>query len=915
MLGSTMIATAERRRTARVPRATWLRDMPDDLVTRWEFVLAMAAMLTVGTGALIATLMGSATSATSGVVRVTYVGVIVLAVLACISLLVIEAGTEGVGPLKGAVDEVDRDSLRVASLVLAATMVIVARISPAVGGLVVAGAAGWLAGQAAYVFRAHDSRWLSTMAVRVTIVVVGIAVLAYLRSAVTGSAACPECTRGLWAMVAPAVGLVAGAATGWVARRVMTSTEAHKAVGVGAVLFVMASTFALVHHPVRATFTVLAIVGLSLAWVVPARVIARSRDLVIWVGCLMLVATFVLVKDPVRATFTVLAIVGLSLAWVVPTHVIARSRDLVIWVGCLVLAGLEILVDPAATVPVGAVVLLVWAATRVPSRWPRAAVALLVGTVGIALSVNVVPPWDELHHAFFLFPMRDVAAGKSLLVDVNAQYGVGVIYALALLTGPSVEAITPTALSAWTNVANVMVYVALSVGCAWVVRDWVIGSVSWLAVVVNRSVTNGFLETFPSTGAWRFGLPWLLIADATFREGRMAPWRRALRVAYWAVATTWSLEVALYSATLTTFDLALELGGAVRAGTTTRAWRTVGTRVIEVAAGAGMGVALLVATTWWRAGQWPDVRHYFEFFGTYEAGLGFHQPELWSAWSPMFLGCATVMVVLALRVVLVGPYGARVGRDHALVLVAAYGVLQFTYYVFRSHSNNLLHVMFPPTVIAIWLLAQVSHWFRVGAANEAERSARALVGATVVVGVALVGASGLTALVPRVPTTLFGQAARLWSEGTLFAGPWFGETTPSELDGERESLRLLLARRFPEATRIPILVADDLWVHAIIGTRVVNAFPLSFAPQDALVAIGRTSAIAAARTLPPGTAIVIENQWTHLEGVRHEMITELCERGALVPVEVGARVSVVRLDLLPDAQAPDACASREVRRD
>jgi hypothetical protein len=527
----------------------------------------------------------------------------------------------------------------------------------------------------------------------------------------------------------------------------------------------------------------------------------------------------------------------------------------------------------------------------------------------------VVPPWDELHHAFFLFPMRDVAAGKSLLVDVNAQYGVGVIYALALLTGPSVEAITPTALSAWTNVANVMVYVALSVGCAWVVRDWVIGSVSWLAVVVNRSVTMGFLEAYPSTGAWRFGLPWLLIADAAFREGRMAPWRRALRVAYWAVATTWSLEVALYSATLTTFDLALELGGAVRAGTTTRAWRTVGTRVIEVAAGAGMGVALLVATTWWRAGQWPDVRHYFEFFGTYEAGLGFHQPELWSAWSPMFLGCATVMVVLALRVVLVGPYGARVGRDHALVLVAAYGVLQFTYYVFRSHSNNLLHVMFPPTVIAIWLLAQVSHWFRVGAANEAERSARALVGATVVVGVALVGASGLTALVPRVPTTLFGQAARLWSEGTLFAGPWFGETTPSELDGERESLRLLLARRFPEATRIPILVADDLWVHAIIGTRVVNAFPLSFAPQDALVAIGRTSAIAAARTLPPGTAIVIENQWTHLEGVRHEMITELCERGALVPVEVGARVSVVRLDLLPDAQAPDACASREVRRD
>jgi hypothetical protein len=79
-----------------------------DAAMRWEFVLALAAMLVVGTGALIAALMGSATLVTPGVVRVTYVGVIVLAAVACATLLVIEVGTEGVGPLAGSVSEADR---------------------------------------------------------------------------------------------------------------------------------------------------------------------------------------------------------------------------------------------------------------------------------------------------------------------------------------------------------------------------------------------------------------------------------------------------------------------------------------------------------------------------------------------------------------------------------------------------------------------------------------------------------------------------------------------------------------------------------------------------------------------------------------------------------------------------------------
>ena len=839
MPGQATVVAVARRWRAIAPEVGWVRELPVAALARWEFALALAGVLVVGTGALIAALMGSATLVTPGVVRVTYVGVIVLAAVASATLLVIEAGIEGIGPLAGSLSEADRDALHAASVGLAAVMLVVARTSLPAGGMVAAGAAGWLVGQVAYLSGARDLRRMANVAI-------GVVVLAYVGYVVTGTAAaCLECTRGPWAMVSAGVGLVVGAAVGWASGRVVTRVEVRDAISTGAVLFVMASTY-------------------------------------------------FLVRDPLRVTFTVLAIVGLSLASVVPARVLDRSRDLAVDVGCLTLAGLEMLVGPAGTVPVGVVVLLVRAATRVPAGWLRLAVAGLVGVVGIALSINVVPPWDEPHHAFFLFPMRDVAAGKSLLVDVNAQYGVGLIYVLALLVGGVVEGITPTGLSAWTNVANVALYVAIWVGGAWLCRDWVIGSLSWLAVVVNRSVSIGFAESYPSTGAWRFGLPWLLVADAAATRGRMAPWRQLLRVGYWMMASTWSLEVALYSAVILAGDLVIDTARSWRDGDSTEGWRRVAGRLAEAAIGGVAGIALLIGVTRWRAGQWPDTRHYLEYFGTYGAGLGFEQPVVASAWSPMLLGCASVMVVLALRAGFGASADGDVRRDKVIALIGAYGVLQFTYYAFRPHSNNLLHVMFPPAVLAVWMLSRMARWRHVGDSLPAGGDMRVIVGAAVVCGMALVGASGLTALVPRVSTTLFGQAVRLWGEGKVLSGPWFG-SVPAALAEDRVALRDLLARRYPGVSRVPMLVADDLWIHALIGTPWVNEFPMSFAPQDSLVPVSLVMVKASVREMPLGTEVVVEADISRVEGLRRAVVGMLCARGSLVPIETSGRVVAVRV--------------------
>jgi hypothetical protein len=117
---------------------------------------------------------------------------------------------------------------------------------------------------------------------------------------------------------------------------------------------------------------------------------------------------------------------------------------------------------------------------------------------------------------------------------------------------------------------------------------------------------------------------------------------------------------------------------------------------------------------------------------------------------------------------------------------------------------------------------------------------------------------------------------------------------PSALSGDRQALRDLLARRYPAAARVPMLLSDDLWIHAVIGTPYVNAFPLSFAPQDSLVPIGANSALAAVRALPFGTELVMEADVERLEGLRRAMAGTLCERGSLILEEAVERVVVVR---------------------
>jgi hypothetical protein len=154
---------------------------------------------------------------------------------------------------------------------------------------------------------------------------------------------------------------------------------------------------------------------------------------------------------------------------------------------------------------------------------------------------------------------------------------------------------------------------------------------------------------------------------------------------------------------------------------------------------------------------------------------------------------------------------------------------------------------------------------------------------------------------------VLGHVGRLWFIGDALTEPWFQANTQQDVVGNRVALRSLLSRRFPNVPRVPMLLADDLWIHAIVGTSYVNRFSLSFEQQDGLIPTGVSEAIASARNLPLGTDMVVETDLSRLNGVRRDIAVETCVRGRLVPDEWSARVVMVRLVTRGSSDQPDLC--------
>jgi hypothetical protein len=311
----------------------------------------------------------------------------------------------------------------------------------------------------------------------------------------------------------------------------------------------------------------------------------------------------------------------------------------------------------------------------------------------VVFEVKLPPPVQAfvLHQDFYLGPVNFMAHGRTMLVDIWAQYGVGVYY--ALLAALSVFPLNHGGLVLLLSILMAAQYVLVYATLRTAVRSQVlvIAAVG-AAVMANIFANLGAYAGYPSIGPLRFGPPYLVLAAAV-AAARWPQHARAMQVgqlAAVAIAAVWSFETFVYTAVTWLALAALRAFGRERAGLRVFLRQLATAAAVAVGAVLALTIGIRVAV-----GGWPDWTGYFAYLRLYSVG------EFWTLpldfWSPALL-MATAIFLSVVGVVSV----ARDERVRASGPVLAglagftgFAASTFTYFLGRSHPNAILVLLVP----------------------------------------------------------------------------------------------------------------------------------------------------------------------------------------------------------------------------
>jgi hypothetical protein len=501
---------------------------------------------------------------------------------------------------------------------------------------------------------------------------------------------------------------------------------------------------------------------------------------------------------------------------------------------------------------------------RTPRVWRRRLfdVGFCVVLAMVVFEVKLPMQFEAFvhHHDFYLGPLNDMAHGRTMLVDIWAQYGVGVYYALlaALSVLPLNHGGLVLLLGTLTAAQYVLVYATL--------RTAVRSHALVIAAVVAAVMTNVFANLgpyagFPSIGPLRFGPPYLVVAAAV-AAARWPQCARAMRVgqlAVIAIAAVWSLETFMYTAGTWFALTALLAFGRTRAGLRVFVRELAAAAVVSAAAVLAVTIGTRVA-----AGAWPDWSGYLAYIRLYSVGelmmlpIDFWSPALLMAAAIFLSAVGLVSVARDERVRASGPVLA------GLAGFTGFAVSSFTYFLGRSHPNNVLNLMVP--ICALGCL-----WASIFLAprEQGHRAGRMVPVAFVLVVAASLTAYGVPGAVQRWPQTAFAQAVpfadgHLPGNGglslrTSFEDLWAGRIYD---DSIVDNGAVLLQRYDPGDGPALVVVpqpAGRMWVttEILLKARRVNLLPISNPEEDTLV-ISREwpRIVAAIGAVPDGTILL-----------------------------------------------------------
>ena len=331
---------------------------------------------------------------------------------------------------------------------------------------------------------------------------------------------------------------------------------------------------------------------------------------------------------------------------------------------------------------------------------------LVYGLVFSAITWLVIDPffpYQPYHGSYYLGPLSDLMAGKSLLYNINAQYGVFVFYFLKFIF-----LFMPLGYTSFSWVQTMLIVAQYCV-FYFIARRLFKSGLYSLLVLAALILLNHFGQTprpgiAPSVGPLRFGFIYILMALVLVRN-QNPKWRGAL---LWlesmvlGIAFFWSYEVCFY--TLPPYlAFAFFEAGFFEKGFGMD-WRGLLKRLLKLGVCVGaMGIFL-----YWdvhaRSGDWPHWAYYMDYIFLYKGGFGsMPRPglDMWCLIAGTLYFSLFTILGLSFKREVSKPLPENL---NVIALVTFYGIFQYLYFIYRSHPNNLYHISMPSLLLfAYWL--------------------------------------------------------------------------------------------------------------------------------------------------------------------------------------------------------------------
>ena len=541
-------------------------------------------------------------------------------------------------------------------------------------------------------------------------------------------------------------------------------------------------------------------------------------------------------------------------------------------------------------------------------KWKKIWLYLVDALVLVFIVITCFDPtfaFDSHHENFYLGPVNRILQGGSMLVDAYSQYGVLVIYFLTLVFKSH---LIPFTYLGFTLVISILFMGQFSIIYFLLLKlvknHFYAISLLILTFLISFFGSTGVIQGYPSTGPLRFGLIYLMLMAIFFRSRFPAFYRAGLWIEYAliGIAFLWSFEtfvyvgfsylgICLFESFSETIPLKRSIGRFL-------------TRLALFLLSVVTAYGLFALFTFSRAKVWPDWGIYLDFIKTYSSlgGFGNLPIDTWSPWIfPIVIYYASLMI-FAFR------YFYLKNRENTLenkiVLgLTLFGIAAFTYYLGRSHPNNLFHISIPAIIVAgYWLYQLVKKDSFPRAFQFFGKAAFFFAAVLIILGVwpslsekYKNGHTGLT-IFSNINSDLLSRATYhnwLVSESKLIH-------TTAHYKQSREA-QDLINKYMPGKKEIPVFLSYTGNTELLFSTDHIHSFPISDMTQDSVSDKNIQRVMSYPEPLKTGDVIFLEKdptfyQYGELYRLDVLLIDKLCQEFNFEEIETTPYgVFVVRL--------------------